>query len=80
VKEATTEKSGVKGRIANEILQAARFKDAHLLLRILQRLLTELEKLRTTFVGRQKLFQRQLARFHGGDDIFQLGECALEGR
>ena len=67
-------------RIANEILQAARFEDTHLLLCILQCLLTELEKLSAALVGRQKLLQRQLARFHGGDDIFQLGECAFEGR
>jgi hypothetical protein len=61
-----------------KLLQKAGLQNPNLLLRVLQRRLTELQKLRTAFVSSQRLFQRQLPRFHPSHDGFEFCKSGLE--
>src|SRR4029078_6617015 len=61
-----------------KLLQKAGLQNLHLLLRVLQGRLTELQELRTALVSSQRLLEWQLARFHLGHDGFELCQSSLE--
>src|SRR5262245_42706145 len=72
-------KSVVVAIVTLEVPQDAVLQDFHLLLRILQSRLAVLQQLRATLVGSERTLERQLARFHGGNDFFELRQRRLEG-
>jgi hypothetical protein len=64
--------------VALERLQDSLFEDQHLLLRVLERRLTELQQLGAALVGGERILERQLAAFHPLDDRLELGERRFE--
>lgn len=64
--------------VGGECAQGAGFEYAYLLLGVLQGALAEMQEFRATFVRGQKLFKGKLPGFHGGDNLLQLTESALE--
>src|SRR5512145_626527 len=65
-------------RTAREVLKQPGLENLDLLLRILEGRLAELQQLRPALVGPERLLERQLARFHAGDDAFQLRQRGFE--
>src|SRR4249920_1353625 len=62
-----------------EILEYAGFEDLDLLLGLLQSRLAILQQLGATLVRRQGLLERQLSRFHRGDDVLDFGQRGFKG-
>src|SRR5262245_57574769 len=72
-------KSVVVAIVTFEVPQDAVLQDFHLLLRILQSRLAVLQQFRAALVRSKRPLERQLARFHAGNDFFQLGQRCFEG-
>src|SRR4051812_40449244 len=70
----------VIGRFTGKRLQRVLFQDFHLLLRLGEHRLAILGELETPFVRGKRLLERELPRFHAGDELLQLGERGLEAR
>src|SRR4051794_2468101 len=68
----------VIGRFTGKRLQRVLFQDLDLLLGLGKHRLAVLRELETALVRRERLLERQLARFHADDQLLQLGEGGLE--